>query len=762
MNGQELFGGYTARPITGERFSRRKKAGLTGDDYADILKSKAFLKMDPLQQIEIRKIIQETKGLKAEEFRKSETHREEIETQKRARELEDNIRTILASDRTPAQKAIALWVNLGIPKKQANAMVWGERPEGEAEERVPTRRERKLAAIERGEDVTGRPPGTLIGKPPTERFPVWSTPEDIAAAREHAKGLREAETARREGRITRMGERQVERAAIVERERTEVKEALAARYTEVDKLREGELERVRAIRKAEEDKRTEETTAKMTSNFIDGYRTRQYTKTDLIGLLSGLPGISPSDAVNMTGDLPSEWDKKVYKDEQLKAHEKKLQDRIKDTRKYRDEREKVEYDRLQTEREETKEKADADAKYKLTLLDRTYNWVGLMRDLGFDAEDFVQIVPQFLSILDPSQEEADKIAKALGTTSDIVTKNTGEIMAEFGKQFKVQCGNTEGKFKKEGLTDRVRDECEFLAILAFEHDVKETDFNAAKKKWQKAISEKGWYFGSQEVPFESEELTNAFLEQMSKEIGRQDVENLMDRSASWLDEKSARRAKELIKPEKEGVDLEAQLPDELRTAMSTLGEGERLDAMQALRTGFDEKTKRFKEPRGTRMTEGIEFVIGMGDEIMAKPREEYPVNLGYGDYIATVLASTSLEEATKGWLIVMRSKPEWWQSVIEQAELYGTIPGPGDEAERVDIGERIGGALRKVGEKIVGWLDWGTKEPSDVVVPDVAAVVEEIRRGLPPGSTKKDLVEAVEKRGISKEELFAIYPNARP
>ena len=175
MNGQELFGGYTARPITGERFPRRRKAGLTGDDYADILKSKAFLKMDPLQQMEIHKIIQETKGLKAEEFRKSETHREEIETQKRAGELEDNIRTILASDRTPAQKAIALWVNLGIPKKQANAMVWGERPEGEVETRVPTRRERRFGFVAGQTYVPGtyqaperkRPPGTLIG-PTTE------------------------------------------------------------------------------------------------------------------------------------------------------------------------------------------------------------------------------------------------------------------------------------------------------------------------------------------------------------------------------------------------------------------------------------------------------------------------------------------------------------------------------------------------------------------------------------------------------------------
>ena len=764
MNGQDLFGGYTARPITGERFPRRKKAGLTGDDYADILKSKAFLKMDPLQQIEIRKIIQETKGLRAEEFRKAEAHKEEMGTQRRATELEENIRNILTSDRTPAQKAIALWYNLGIPKKQANAMVWGERPEGEAEERVPTRREQKLAAIGRDEDVTGRLPGTLIGKPPTERFPVWSAPEDITGAAERAekvRGVRRGEAeARDEARRKRRMGGYLEMGAKGDWTKDEVMSALIGEGMPADEATTAtehlpstvELEAKREAERAAIDVRGEEMKKakiaerdkerarirrqgieKRVPDYFAMYQSGDWTKNDLVGALAG-EGISAGDASTLTGHLPSQWEKKEATAQERKDAEKAALDAKKhafNVVKYNDAQAVIERDYEDEKITKGEERATKDRDFKKWRLDKEFDFMKLFMDADFDMEDFAPAITGLFGIFDENIANDKRVGDALGSLIEITDEQEEQAIALYETTKGPQIKLIDDAVAKEGMTDTSDYQIKIIALAELGRDIKQLGLEDTVKKWSKP---KQWWFQAGKTPFTNKESQAVFREAIEKYAHEATTEGMMGLTENVILEnmskKSATLAKDIKALAKKGEPVEIPLPPSFSAALTGLSPEVTNEAMACYKSIWNSKGK-LDEPTPGQVKDLVTMTCGRRPDNKEKEHEtpEYkealPVNVeSDSEYASLITGMAQLTREQKGWLLMKRFSPEMWKDFQDIASARGNylLRTGGVELDTgPTFGERLARGMKAGIERGIELLlpDYWWNKPKPVTSPRI-------------------------------------------
>lgn len=709
---------------------RKTKAspGLTGDDYADILKSKAFLKMDPLEQIKVQREIQEIEHLRGQETREAATHGLEETELREEQERIRKIQGILESRRTPAQKAFALNYLAGVPVEQAREMVWGKR-EPTVEE--PTRRERKLKAMEAGTYETGRPPGALIGKPPTRPGGVQI--------------------------------RTIEGETIVEPagkwgERTPEERTAAMRASEEH------AEKVRAVVAGKVEARDEARITRRIQGYLEMGATGDWTKDDVIAAIMGERGMTAADATSLTAHLPSrrelekerldrieaidvrgekmreekkeearagraevreerQWwhkERREIEEKERETEKDKAQareDRIRDIdqlgtdmadKKYNRKIEQIKYEDLRKDadrkflldKEKLGKKPALDLKgYTDEVLKEGYAWKDSLCGLGFES-DFCDVAWDFWQILDFNEAKETTRATKYGVTLKDDAEREAATLTSFRSALPEIFKTLNMKVGKEGLTDGLEKQISFMALLQFALDTHTLGQPQAIAKQQQIAKGKEWWLVPDEIPLKNPKAMKAYKIAMENIVANAKADkNFWTVTNRFFSERFGKdlslRLEELQRKGEAKMDIAPQLAADL----NTLPEHTKNKALKALEAAYNAKTGKIYTPTQKESQELAAFLLGDPKKELAElNRGDLGVNLSGADYIEQTGREPFWSEGLRGLAIRMKYDSDIWTGVIEKALEKGVLG-----LEDLDIkGGGIGEALAKFGAAFMG------------------------------------------------------------
>lgn len=390
-------------------------------------------------------------------------------------------------------------------------------------------------------------------------------------------------------------------------------------------------------------------------------------------------------------------------------------------KRYKLKMEKIKYDdekkKIDREYQDKKDKELRD--YKVTILEKTFNWMKLFDGMGFDNKDLIEIVPQFLRTLDVNKKDEADLMSAFDVMGKVAALNEEEVVTEYERLLKEQYSSIDRQITTEGLTEEIENQVEMSAFLQFALDDKRLGHEQAIEKWKNILKTGGWYFGPAEIPFKSVKAKSVFREKMKEVIEEAKAADIIEVAGKVVGKQNQKKLEELVKESKKKKGAEVLLPEALETAITGLNDSDSNQIIDSYKSILDTKAGAITyEPATTDREKCIAWACGVRNE--GRERKDLPVNLTPGEYLIALLKEPRLTQKMRGWLIWKRFTPVLWEGMQNEAGILGhLVMSKAEETQPDGILDKIGSmtkGLLKIGEKITGWYKWGKEEKKETEI----------------------------------------------
>lgn len=587
-------------------------------------------------------------------------------------------------------------------------------------------------------------------------------------AREAARKQREAEEAEEEARLARIAqidqlgrelkkEKELKEKARLERESAIYEKVRGNIKLALEKEAEAEKaeEEARMLRIDEIDKTAEEDQTEKQKEE----KARLEEEREIYATTRG----TIQEAI--TREEEKEEKLKEAREERLKEIEKlgrELADKS-----YKRKREKIEYDdeRADIERKYQDNKDKTLRDYRITVLEKTYNWIKLLDDMGFDNEDLIKVVPEFLSILDVNKKDEQELMRAFGVMGKVAAKNEEEITQKLEIALDEQCKTIDEEIGREGLTENLENKIEMVSLLQFALDEKKLGHDQAIKKWEDIVARGYWWLKGKDIPFKEVKTQETFKSKMKEVIEEAKIADLMEIAGKVVGDISQKKAQKLVDDSKKKKVAEIAIPAGLEEAITGLTDTNSNRIIEAYKSIFNTKTGAITEPGITDRERAIRFVCGMKDD--ERGRENLPVNMTDREYLLALLQEPRLTQKIRGWLVWKRFDPTLWEGVQNEAAVVGNlIMSRAEETKPEGILDKIGlGFLGVVGgvpaltmaagEAVKEWWRRGKEKKEKKPSGDIREDLREIVR-THPGIKGKEAAIYLKNKGWTDEEIRSL------
>jgi len=421
---------------------------------------------------------------------------------------------------------------------------------------------------------------------------------------------------------------------------------------------------------------------------------------------------------------------------------------------YKVEREDIEYERQE-------DKDDAKAEYRVTLLDRTYNWMNMLGNAGFTSRDIVEAVPKFLSILEPNKAQEEAIASALGTMADIQEEKDAQIIQNLNNAITTESNEINGIIKTEGITDITEDKIEILATLTFLADAKKMTVNQAADKWRDIVKKDSWAFGDAEIPIKDLNAQKLFKDEIQRILKSKNLADLAGLLPETFTERLIKKIEKLNQKIEKEPTLKMGLPDILELNLGNLNEDDSRILMASYTKELDLDIGILKNPpTNTRINQLIDWCCGDPyGEVDEEQKQRLPINKDKVEFLTDLARSPQLTSRDIAYLIFTADKG--WDHLVATAQARNNFilpktKGEGGEGEGEGDKSWIEWLGGKTKETIGGWFNWGKESEEPELAPTLtdnsAKIITEVDRIYAENQDRQAVIDYLTSQGLTFDE----------